>query len=560
MTVSEYLQRKGLYYKEQKNASGIQAIMPCPKCGNRTSFAINLDTGAYQCFRANKCNFRGSFTDFQRFFNDTPQYLNNNFIRREHKYDIPNVSLPHPNEIIYDWFDKRKISRETVKHFKVGFSPDGKSLAFPFYKEGELVNVKYRLFTKKEFYKEKNCKSVLWNQDNITGETLYVTEGEADCMALYEYGIEGVSIPSGVDDMTFIEFDWDFLEKFKTIYLIMDNDKAGQSIIENFVMRLGEWRCRNVKLPYKDVNECLLQNLSKEEFLRYIDKAEEFNIEELKHADYFTDEIISHKNDFNKLHGTITSGASLTKLLKGWRMEELSVWTGMNNSGKSTYLSQEIIHLLKQGKKCCIGSFEMPPKKYLLWLCKQALDTEYPTDIEIDSLMNDFAENLFIINILGEINKERLFDIIEFGSKKYGINFYVIDSLMKINLTTDSRKILGEQKNFVASLKDVSIRFKCHIHLVAHPRKVDNDDQIIGKSDVAGTADITNLADNVFIMYRFSDEQKAEREKKGKEIFDSFLIIKKNREHGEIGQIGLMFNRATKKYYEKENESNRDPI
>jgi len=288
----------------------------------------------------------------------------------------------------------------------------------------------------------------------------------------------------------------------------------------------------------------------------FIDGAEDFQIEELKNADYFTDEIIAYRNDYNKLHGTITSSASLTKLLKGWRAEELSIWTGMNNSGKSTYLSQEIIHLLRQGKKCCIGSFEMPPRKYLYWFCKQAIKKERPEDYEINELMDEFADRLFIINILGEINKDELFDIMEFGSKKYGIDFYVIDSLMKVKLTTDSRKLLGEQKNFVSSLKDFATLYKCHINLVAHPRKVDTDERIIGKSDVAGTGDITNLADNVFILYRYSEEQKAEREKKMKEVFDALLIIKKNREHGEVGQIGLMFDKLTKSYYEKENASN----
>src|SRR5690606_27025249 len=110
-----------------------------------------------------------------------------------------------------------------------------------------------------------------------------------------------------------------------------------------------------------------------------------------------------------------------------------------------------------------------------------------------------------------------------------------IDSLMKVSLTTKNYELLGEQKNFVSSLADFAKEHKTHVHLVAHPRKTGSDEDIVGKSDVAGTGDITNLADNVFVMHRFTEDQKASRKKNGKEPFDARLIVKKNREHGELG-------------------------
>ena len=260
MNVSEYLQRKEIQYSEIKNSSGIQAKMPCPKCGDKNSFAINLETGAYQCFRQNKCGIKGSFFDFQRLMGDEP------FIRREKIYSLPSTKAERINEKVYQWFGKRKISQNTVDKFPVGLSPDGQSIMFLYRKEGKLVNIKYRLMSEKKFFSEKDCKHVLWNQDAVKGDSLYITEGEADTLALFDYGIIGTSIPSGVSNLTWIENDWKFLEQFKEIYLLMDNDKAGQSSIENIVNRLGRWRCKSVLLPYKDVNECLMNGLSKEDF------------------------------------------------------------------------------------------------------------------------------------------------------------------------------------------------------------------------------------------------------------------------------------------------------
>lgn len=560
MNVREYLNQKGIYYKEHPNSSGLQALMSCPQCGDKNSFAINLETGAYQCFRKNKCGISGSFFEFQRLLGDEP------FIKREKTYAVPTTKPERVNEKVYQWFEKRKISSVTVDKFPIGLSPDGKSVMFLYRKEGKLVNVKYRSMIEKIFFKEKDCKSVLWNQDDIKGDKLYITEGETDCLALYEYGYQGVSVPSGVNDLTWIEHDWKFLESFKEIILIMDNDTAGQSIIENLVNRLGKWRCKNVLLPYKDVNECLMKGLSKEKFDEYISNAAEFNISELKHCDYYTDEIISYKNNPNKLYGTICSNYKLTEILKGWRREELSVWTGQNGAGKSTYLSQEIIHLLRQGKKCCIGSFEMPPRKYLWWLIKQALGKKDISDYDVEFTLNEFAENLFVIDITGEIEKEKLYDIIQFGCRKYGIEIFVVDSLMKVKLSANSQKVYWEQKDFVNRLADFVKEYKCHIHLVAHPRKAERDEYESNKVDIAGTGDISNIADNVFLFYRFSDKQKEDRKKTNVEPYDSFLEVKKNREHGKLGKIGLYFNedfktfeiekepevKPVKSYYEKE--------
>ncbi len=552
MDVKNYLIQKGIQYTEVKNQTGIQGKMACPKCGDRSSFAINLETGAYQCFRQNKCGIKGSFFDFQRLLGDEP------FIKREKTYSLPITKPERVNEKVYQWFEKRKISQSTVDKFPIGLSPDGQSIMFLYRKESKLINIKYRLMDEKKFYSEKDCKHVLWDQDNVKGDILYITEGEVDSMALSEYGITGVSIPSGVSDLSWIENDWKFLEQFKEIYLLMDNDKAGQSSIENIVNRLGKWRCKSVILPYKDVNECLINGLSKEDFQNCIDNAIEFNISELKHCDYFVDEINEYKNNPYKLFGTVTSTFKLTEILKGWRAGELSVWTGQNGAGKSTFLSQEVVHLLRQGKKVCMGSFEMPPKKYLFWLIKQALKKNEVSDYDVNSVLNEFAENLFIIDFVGEIELKTLFEILQFGAMKYGIDFYVIDSLMKIKLSTDSNKLYGEQKNFVNKLADFVKEFKCHVHLVAHPRKGKADEYETNKSDIAGSGDITNIADNVLMVYRYSEDQIEQRRKAGKNPYDSYLEVKKNREHGELGKVGFYFNKEFKTFESEKLNSNAE--
>lgn len=79
---------------------------------------------------------------------------------------------------------------------------------------------------------------------------------------------------------------------------------------------------------------------------------------------------------------------------------------------------------------------------------------------------------------------------------------------------------------------------------------------MVGSIDVAGSGDITNLADNVFVIYRYSEEQKEIRSNKEKDVVDTKLIIKKNREHGDIGYVNLRFDSKSKTFseYNKEYE------
>lgn len=553
MTVKNYLDQKGFIYKEVHNASGMQAIMNCPNCDDPKTFSISLTNGSYNCMRLNKCGIRGSFADFQRLFNDEPVYLDSDkFIKLKKKYKTPEVKIEPVNSKVIEYLKKRKITESTIKYYPIGYLEN--AILFQYHKNGKLVNIKYRSLSEKKFWKEKDCMSTLWAQDLIKDKTLVIAEGEIDVLSFAEYGIKSVSVPSGARDLTWIENDWEFLEQFKTIYLAMDNDEAGQGSIDEMIQRLGIWRCKNVKLPFKDANDCLMNNVSKETIKNCFKNATSYDLAELKSCANFNQEILEYKNNSDKLNGITTSCFGLTDILKGWRDEEVSIWTGQNSSGKSTFLSDEALHLIEQDKRVCVGSFEMPPRKYLWWLLKQhnadkLIDEgDILTDQDVTNSLDELSENLFVIDILGTIQEDRLFEIMEFGYRKYGLNVFIIDSLMKIDLTSDTSKILGEQKKFVSKLKDFTANFKSHIHLVAHPRKASNDDEMTGKSDVAGSGDITNLADNVFVMHRYSEEMKDKRAEEGKEDIDSLLIVKKNREMGTTGYVGYKFHEHSKTY------------
>ena len=69
------------------------------------------------------------------------------------------------------------------------------------------------------------------------------------------------------------------------------------------------------------------------------------------------------------------------------------------------------------------------------------------------------------------------------------------------------------------------------MHLVAHPRKGDNDKKkLLTADDIGGSADITNRADNAFSLERMEEKDIAAYG------YDAGLSILKNRSYTKKGE------------------------
>lgn len=166
---------------------------------------------------------------------------------------LPEVEIRLPTDEIISYFSKRKISRETLDTFKIG-SDDKGNIVFPFYRDNALVYVKYRVPRKpqgkeKKEWQAHNTQPILFGMDLCAfSQPLIITEGQIDCLSLYEAGIRNVvSVPSGCSNLDWIDSCWEWLEKFQTIILFGDNDDPGRKMVREVVRRLDEARCMVVE-------------------------------------------------------------------------------------------------------------------------------------------------------------------------------------------------------------------------------------------------------------------------------------------------------------------------
>ena len=211
------------------------------------------------------------------------------------------------DEKIIDYFAGRKISRETLAYFKIVQSyepiyqrnnPDPKkkdkvlntlAINFPYFKDGFLINVKYR-DSRKNFKMITGASKVFYNIDAIKGsKKAVIVEGELDVLSYHEVGIEYVvSVPNGSaisdkekeeyektkDPAIFREVDYEYLDNCiedfdhcETIYIATDDDPAGIKLREQLSRRLGKKRCSYIlfskyakqdNTPCKDANDVLI--------------------------------------------------------------------------------------------------------------------------------------------------------------------------------------------------------------------------------------------------------------------------------------------------------------
>lgn len=244
----------------------------CPIChggenNDRYTFALNLTEGVYVCKRGS-CGARGRFEDLAGRFGERAELIRP-AARISRQYSLPSVPLRPLTDAIVRYFDRRKISRDTLQAFGVS-ADDAGNIVFPFYRNAELIFVKFRAPRKpqgreRKEWQEPGARPILFGMDMCSfSQPLIITEGQIDAMSLYECGARNVvSVPCGCSNLDWIDHCWDWLERFQSIVLFGDSDEPGRKMVREVVRRLDEARCSIVEEyplrpdgePCKDANE-----------------------------------------------------------------------------------------------------------------------------------------------------------------------------------------------------------------------------------------------------------------------------------------------------------------
>ena len=549
------------YFGEHKLAGSEVRPKYCPFCGGGKShdtytFSMHVDTGAYNCKRGS-CSVSGAYVQLMKHYGMDVSRAFELQKPAPKTYTPPKVTAAHVSNKVEKYLAGRGFSKKTIDYW--GLKESGGNILFPYYENQKLVMVKYRKphdnhGDGRKAWREKGGKDVLWGMDKCDPQKmLIITEGEYDAMAVTEAGIDNVvSVSGGADDFNCIENCWEWLGQFKAVYIWPDNDQPGQEMCRKLISKLGAYRCYVVNSEEKDANETLLKR-GKEQIWEYLENAQEVPIAGLiRLADV-------KPFEFKDLGRVRSSISGVNQVVGGYMYGMLSVWTGVNSSGKSTMLGQELVDAVDQGYRVCAYSGELPAYIYRYWIDLQAagplnLIGEYDDYKEAnvmrvrsdcrEAIREWYKDMFFLYDSLGGVSDKDLFEVFDYTARRYGCKIFLVDNLMLMTFAESDKDFYMRQSAFVKKLKKFALQHDCHVHLVAHPRKTSGR---LTKMDVMGSGDITNIADNVLSQHRVPTP---EIEAEG---CHAYLDIFKNRFSGRQDvSVALLFDEPSKRFYREQ--------
>ena len=277
--------------------------------------------------------------------------------------------------------------------------------------------------------------------------------------------------------------------------------------------------------------------------------------------------------DRSKIVSIKTGIDALDKKLIGMNKGELSIWSGGNGSGKSTFLSQLALESISRGFNVAMFSGELTSNRAKSWLQLQAAGrahtrlsdngvSYYVPKEKADAIDEWAADKLWIYNNQYGIKVNSVIEDFEKHMEQHHTDVVIIDNLMSLDLSEIRGEKYDRQTTLVLTLSEFAKKYDVHIHFVCHPRKPVG---FLRKSDISGTADLTNAADNVFMMHRVNQdflrlggEFLGQSEIKKYEDFTNVIEIMKNRDLGVSDEfVGVYYEPESKRMLNYKQEYKR---
>lgn len=255
------------------------------------------------------------------------------------------------------------------------------------------------------------------------------------------------------------------------------------------------------------------------------------------------------KTDLTKLEKVKTGQDELDRKIGGIYMSEVTVLSGSNSSGKSSWLNSLILNIIQQDYKVALWSGELRADILKSWIQMVAAGSNNLRPSQFDQGRYYVPDNIgeridtwldgkfYLYNNAYGTKAEQILHDMEILLKA-GVKVFILDNLMTLDVNLFDGDKNNKQKELILRIKDFAMKNMVHIILVAHPRK---SMAFLRKNDISGTADISNAVDNVFIMHRtnedfihavteFYDASKANALRQ----YGNVLSVEKNRLYGVV--------------------------
>lgn len=433
---------------------------------------------------------------------------------------------------------ERGLAQDTIDYFKLGYDIERNAIVIPIFKNGELINLRYRILVPKEkqpkYIQEKDCEVWLFHDNAIDvalkkGAVL-VTEGEFDCMSVWQSGIKNVvSVASGKDSYGV----WlELLDPIPEVYIAYDNDKAGKEASYKFAERIGVEKCKEVSYTegIKDAND-FFKIKTKDDFKLLTLEARPFYTR--KYNDLFDVINLLRDDQQEKLEVDILPNVKLTP-------DHLVSIAGGTNSGK-TLVALNIAKRLAQKD---IATLVLPYERGIqtvgarflqVMLDKTEDQMKHFSTEEWDKMVRKVANTPIYFSLP---KKDEFAEIITKAKRILNVKAVIVDHLDYMIRGGDG----NEESRIRATLhelKELAIKEKIMMFVVTHTRRVHQAGGEINKKptlhDIRGSTAIEQDSETVIIIDKKSDNEIEVDVQKNKGKMTSKVYVV-DYETGVIGQ------------------------
>lgn len=563
----------------------------CPQCSDGRKnkvdkpLSVNITTGEYNCHH---CGWKGNVRSF--------------IARREFKsYVKPPADILANRQLkqeVIDWFATRFISLETLNKFfvyvKKEWMPQTQKeencICFPYIKDGEVVNVKYR-DGRKNFKLFKDAELVVYNLQSISGKKhLIIVEGEIDCMSVYESGFgcdplpdeDGViknedfskwaivSVPNGASkgnqQLEYLDNCSEWFIALHEIVIATDGDEAGQSLAQELIRRLGVERCKTISYPIeevvpkkeggkrrcKDANEILMY-LGKDVLINTINNAEQIPVEGVYELDDIFPSMLS--NFRNGVALAPTTRFNETDHYWRWKKGDVNLFTGYANWGKTFYILQMMItKSIWDGWKWAVFCPENFPandfyddiiEMYVGKWLNQMSEQEYTEACQF------VGRHIFYVYPEDSHDIHSIHERFRYLVMKKGVDGVLVDPFNQLD---HNQKAYQREDQYLSEvLKDMK-RFALLnavvYNIVAHPKNPRYEEgrvlPVVDMYDIHGGSMFGNKVDLIVSYHR----PRFHEDKNSPEVEIYVQKVKRKRTGGKLGNFPLTLDWSKKRYVE----------
>jgi twinkle protein len=530
------------------NASGEVRVI-CPTCTptrkhkNDKDLSVNMDKGQWICHH---CGWTGGLSAKQEPV--AKVYSRPAFIYSE---------LP---DGILKWFEGRGIHQKVLADNQIT-STNG-AIRFPYFKNGECVNVKTRTLDKK-FWQETNPEPCLYRFDSLHSEDpLIICEGEIDALSFREIGFyNSTSVPNGAPapeaknyakEFAYLESAMPILEKCQKVILAVDNDLPGKILEQELARRIGVEKCWRAFYPEgcKDANDVLVQH-GPHALRGCIENAAPYPVEGIYCAQDVAD-LVLHLHEFGDRSG-LSTGWKILDEFYTIKPGQMSIITGIPGAGKSNWLDALMVNMaVHENWPFAVFSPEnWPIERHVQSLIEKLGKRPFggrsncmgrEEVIEMIRAIND--RFFFLMPPEDQMTVDAILDKARIAIFRHGVKGIVIDPWNELEHSFGSLTETQYISAMLGKIRRFARRNGVHIWIVAHPQKLIKD-RDTGKYkpptmyEISGGANWRNKADVGICVHRPDMSN---------DITEIYVQKIRFREVGKLGAVQFRYARETGNY------------